>query len=388
MEFQQGKTGGLTKQEKSISKKLLNEGWTNQDVQAFINMGRPATVNFARISAVKSDHKQAVCTDEELELFKVFKEAFDPKTGLNPFLHERIVRSREAMITAISVFNNPTLSFRAETFAVLAITGWTYLALEYAERENLPTVRKNGDAISLADFLKFPECPFPTGVSDNLRAMIKLRDLVAHKIMGPYQEIWLPLFQACCFNFESQIVSLFSRRLSLAGNLSLSLQFGTFNPEQLIELSKSKLPSEIKAINSEILEGLTEMQKEDQAFQFSVVYTKVASSKTNAAYKFVSPESAEGKAIHDVLVKIKPGSETHPYKPSVVADLVSKATGKPFTVNDHTEAWKKHKVRPPTHAADKTKTNIKYCFYNPMFHYHCYNQAWVDKLVGEIGKQV
>jgi hypothetical protein len=153
--------------------------------------------------------------------------------------------------------------------------------------------------------------------------MIKLRDLVAHRLMGPYQEIWLPLFQACCLNFENQIVGLFPPRLSLAGNISLSLQMGSFNPEQLLELSKSNLPSVIKAINSEVFDSLTDTQKEDQAFQFSVIYTKVASSKANAAYNFVSPDSAEGKALNDVLIKVKLGSETHPFKPNAVIALVA-----------------------------------------------------------------
>ena len=346
-------------------------------------MGRPATINFGRISAVKADKKQGQCTTEELELFKVFKEAFDPKTGLNPFLNERMVRSREAMISAISIFNNPTLNFRAETFAILAITSWTYLALEYAEKNGLSLKRANGDAISLADFLKFPECPFPSGVVDNLKAMIKLRDLVAHKIMGPYQEIWLPLFQACCLNFETEIVRLFSSRLSLAGNISFSLQLGSFNPEQLIEMSRAELPQEISAINSEIYGGLTDAQKEDQSFQFSVIYTKVASSKARAAYRFVSPESPEGKALRDVLVKVKPGSETHPFKPKEVSILVSLAIGRAYSVNDHTDAWKKYKVRPPTNALEKNETKIQFCFFNPMFNCYCYNQAWVDKLVEE-----
>ncbi|MEP1356131.1 MAG: hypothetical protein ABJX32_07520 [Tateyamaria sp.] len=152
-----------------------------------------------------------------------------------------------------------------------------------------------------------------------------------------------------------------------------------------MELSKSKLPNEISAINSEIFDGLTEAQKQDQAFQFSVVYTKVASSVAKAAYKFVTPESAEGKALNDVLVKIKPGSETHPYKPSDVAALVSKATGKKFTVSDHTVFWKKYKVRPATNAADQTKTKIQFCFYNPVFNCHCYNEEWVNKLIAELG---
>ncbi|MEP1356130.1 MAG: DUF3644 domain-containing protein [Tateyamaria sp.] len=222
MRFQQGKTGSLTKQEKAVCKRLVLDGWTNQDVHAFINMGRSATVNFARISSVKSDQNQLACTVDELKLFEVFKTGYDPKTGLNPFLDERMVRSREAMITAITVFNNPSLNFRAETFAILAITGWTYLAIQYCEQNDLPSKRKNGDAISLADFLKYEACPFPSGVIGNLNAMIKLRNLVAHKIMGPFQEIWLPLFQACFLNYENQIVALFSSKLSLSENLSLS----------------------------------------------------------------------------------------------------------------------------------------------------------------------
>lgn len=383
MKFQQGKTGSLTKQEKEIAKRLLLDGWSNQDVHAFINMGRPSTVNFARISSVKTDKTQSAASIEELAFFEIFKDAFDPKTRLNPFLDERIVRSREAMITAISIFNNPALSFRAETFAMLAVTGWTYLAIEYSFQHDLRTERANGDAISLADFIKSESCPFPKGVIDNLKAMIKLRDLVAHKLMGPYQEVWLPLFQACCLNYEEQISKLFSPRLSLAGKISLSLQLGSFDPEQLVQLSKSKLPSEISSINSEIFHGMTEDQKNNQAFQFSVIYTKVASSKSKAAYNFVSAESEEGKALHDVLVKLKPGSETHPFRPMDVVRMVNKRTRETFTVKAHTEAWKTHNVRPETSATSKEKTNVNFCFYNPTFKTYFYNQAWIDRLVKE-----
>lgn len=69
--FKQGKLGSLNQNEKRIVKyALCNKGWTNQDIQAEINLCRPATVNFGRISAVKSDASQVVATDAEFRPLK------------------------------------------------------------------------------------------------------------------------------------------------------------------------------------------------------------------------------------------------------------------------------------------------------------------------------
>ncbi len=54
----------LTATEKSVIKALLKDGWRNQDVQALINTGRPATINFGRISTIKADDtiNAAICS--------------------------------------------------------------------------------------------------------------------------------------------------------------------------------------------------------------------------------------------------------------------------------------------------------------------------------------
>jgi hypothetical protein len=36
--------------EKAVIRALLNDGWRNQDIQALVNTGRPASVNFGRIA--------------------------------------------------------------------------------------------------------------------------------------------------------------------------------------------------------------------------------------------------------------------------------------------------------------------------------------------------
>ena len=44
---------------------------------------------------------------------------------------ELITKSREAMLTAVQIFNNPSIQFKSESFIVLAIIAWTYMLHAY-----------------------------------------------------------------------------------------------------------------------------------------------------------------------------------------------------------------------------------------------------------------
>lgn len=382
--FQQGRTGSLNQAEKKIAKYLTEKGWTNQNIQALINLERPATINFSRVSKVKGDNSIQPCTRAEFEAYHKFKRSFDLKTGLNPYVDERLIKSREAMKLAVSVFNNPTFQFRTENFSMLANVAWTYFALEYSERNGLPLKRRNGQAISLSDFISTTDCPFSDGVKKNLRALVKIRDATEHTVLGPYDDEWIRIFQATCLNYEKQITTLFGNRLSISNDISFALQFSGLAIGQVSELASSHLPEKIKSINAEIFDGMTTSQTDDLEFQFSVVYTTVESSKSKSAFQFVSPRSAEGKEISNVLVKHKPSAVTHPYKPFQVIEKVKEKSGKSFTSHSHTTAWKKHNVRPPTNSVNPEKTDMRYCYYNPTFKSYTYNEAWVDLLVEEI----
>lgn len=362
--IEQGTKGSLTGPEKSIVKYLVQEGWTNQNIQALVNLERPKTINSGRISGVKDDASIESCSKGKFDQYLRFKRSFDLKTGLNPFVDERLIKSREAMKLAVSVFNNPLFQFRAENFTMLANVAWTYLALEYSARNDLPLFRKNGKAISLSDFISNNSCPFSDGVKSNLKALIKLRDATEHTVLGPYDEEWVRIFQANCLNYEEQIIHLFGIRLSLSTEISFALQFSGMEIGQVTELVKSELPGAVKTINADIFDGLTEQQKDDLEFQFSVVYTTIE--------------------ISNVLVKQKPSAITHPYKPSEVVQIVNAKTNKPFKTHHHTTAWKRHKIRPDGNSNKPEATNIDFCYYNPTFKSYAYNDAWVELLVSEI----
>ena len=386
MKFQQGSTGSLNKFEKRIAKRLLNDGLNSQDVHARILFGRKTSVNFARVTSVKADLQQLSATDEELEDFLLFKRMHDPSTGLNPFQDERLVRSREAMKLAVGVFNNPSILFRTQAFTVLSVIAWTYAVLEYAHRKGLPTERRDGKAISLSDFLGLPECALSDGVSNNLKSFIRLRDLVEHRLLSAEDPKWISLFQSCCLNYEKFITEQFGKSVSLAEDLSFSLQFSGLSLDQATNMVRAGLSNEVQAINRELFDHMTDAQRSDQEFQFSVIFTTIAASKSKAAFQFLSADSPEGKEISQVLVKHKPSAETHPFRVKDVVAAVKKRTGKNFNTTKHTTAWKENEVRPDGNSASPEKTKTDYCFYNPTFREYSYSQMWIDFLVNNLNE--
>lgn len=378
---------GLTALEKSIVKALLAKGWRNQDVHAWINNGRKATVNFGRIAGVKNNPNQQPASDEQVDYFIRHRQAYDAQTGLNLYDDERLIRAREAMILAVQVFNSAALKFKTEVFTILANVAWTYLMHEYYLRNNVAIVNEHGYTISLSEMIVRPDCPLKDGIKNNLNALKILRDKVEHHLLGKADLKWLGIFQACCLNFDQTMCELFGRKLTLATDLSFALQFAKMNIDHVTQINKYELPEHIGAVDALLIKGMTPEQINDIAFQFQVVYTLNAASKSKAHYQFVNPDSAEGKEIHNVLSKKVVADELYPYKPVNVVKLVATKTKKGFTTHNHLQAVRKYKIRPKNGAAQPENTDKAYCIYHAAHKDYTYSDAWVEKLIEAVADE-
>jgi len=218
----------LTDEEKRVVKALLAEGMRNQDIHALVNYERTPTVNFGRIASVKQNEAIPPASAEEVALFRSKKRSFDPATGLNLYTDERLIRAREAMILAVAIFNSGTYRFKTEVFAVLANIAWTYLLHEHYARSGIPPINADGTTFALSFMLSRQDSPVSTGIKNNLTSMKAIRDDVEHKMLGRSDVKWLPLFQACCLNFDKTIVAWFGQRLTLQSErwVRFARQFG------------------------------------------------------------------------------------------------------------------------------------------------------------------
>lgn len=375
------KEGALTKDEKRIVKALLNAKWRNQDIQALVNIGRAATVNSARITEVKKDAVQKAATEDEVTFYRVRKKSFDPITGLNLFDDERLIRAREAMILAVQIFNSASYKFKTEVFAVISNIAWTYILHEYYERKKVKIISDDGWSLPLSNMIERADCPLTDGMRNNLRAIKTIRDAVEHKLFGRGDLKWKSLFQACCLNFDKALCELFGAQLTLSNELAFALQFTKMDVDQLATINKYEIPPHIEAIDARLEDALTEEQRRDLEYQFRVIYTLDAASKSRSHIEFFHPESAEGKEIRNVLVQYRTADHLYPYKPSLVSKIVNTKSSHNFTLHNHTQAWRLYKVRPVKGAKQPENTDKDYCIYHATHGDYTYSEKWVERLV-------
>ena len=50
---------------------------------------------------------------------------------------ELLTKSRESMLAAVQIFNNPNIQFKSESFIVLSNIAWTYLLHAYFRSKNI-----------------------------------------------------------------------------------------------------------------------------------------------------------------------------------------------------------------------------------------------------------
>jgi hypothetical protein len=376
--------GRLTRAEAVVVKALLAKGWRNQDIQALVNVGRPATINSARVTEVKQNARIAAASEEAVAFYIAKKKAFDPRTGLNLFDDERLIRSREARAVAVQIFNSPTLSFKTEIFAILVNVAWTYLLHEHYSRKKVKIVGEDGRTLLLSQMLRRQDCPLSAGMKRNLDAIKLIRDDVEHNLLGKSDAKWLPMFQACCLNYDKVIRELFGEALSLKSELAVALQFGRLNMDQISELQKYEIPERIEALDARLREGLSEADLADLEYQFRVIYTLDSAAKSKAHMQFIHPGSNEAEEIRNILVKYKTADDLYPHKPARVIALVAERSGRRFTGHNHTQAWRKYGARPRRGDQQPHNTNKDYCIYHAAHGDYTYSENWIDFLAAEI----
>jgi hypothetical protein len=289
------------------------------------------------------------------------------------------------MVLAVTIFNSGAYKFKTEVFAVLANIAWTYLLHEHYSRLHISPVNSDGTTFALSYMLSRTDCPLSKGMKKNLLSLKAIRDDVEHKMLGRSDVKWLPLFQACCLNFDKMLVAWFGPRLTLQQELAVALQFGKLELEQLAQLTAYDVPPNITALDALLKKDMKEDELDDLEYQFRVVYTFDSASKGKAHIQFLSPDSAEGKSVQHVLQKFKIADELYRYKPGDVVKIIKRSVLKAYSMSDHTLAWQKHKVRPPKGAKAPDKTNREYCIYHSAHKDYTYNDKWIELLVGEMG---
>jgi hypothetical protein len=276
---------------------------------------------------------------------------------------ELVRKAREAMLTAVQVFNNPQVEFKSELFIVTTIIAWTYLLhafyrtkhVEYRQfkpgQKRRHFLRTKFGAIrhwSLEECLSAPSCPLDDVVKKNLLFLIGLRHEIEHQMTTRIDDQVSAKFQAAALNFNAAIKRLFGSKHSLDREQAFSIQFSGIAESLAKELMiESDLPQNIKSFVVDFETGLIQEEFDDPRFSYRVAFIQKTSNSKAAADKvvtFVPPGSDTATAINQVFLK---ETEKKKYRPSTIVKQMKAEGFLGFSITDQTWLWQSRDAKNP-----------------------------------------
>jgi hypothetical protein len=276
---------------------------------------------------------------------------------------ELVKKAREAMLTAVQIFNNPQIEFQAELFIVSTVIAWPYLlhgfyrkqGVEYRQhrmagkRKRFFKTKFGAERRwTLEDCLGQTDCPLDGMIKKNLMFLIGIRHEIEHQMTTRIDDQLSAKFQAAAMNFNSTIKTLFGSKYSLDAEQAFSIQFsGIDEGTAKILLAQPDLPQHIRSFIAQFESELSQEEYDDQRFSYRVAFVRKTTSSKTAADKvveFVAPDSEAATEINKVFLK---ETEKVKYRPSTIVNQMKAEGFTKFGMQHHTELWKGTDARNP-----------------------------------------
>ena len=274
---------------------------------------------------------------------------------------ELVRKSREAMLAAVQIYNNPHITFKAESFIALAIIGWTYLLHAYYRGEKIDYryyhtkgSRREFDRTKHGAYkhweldrcLNEEKCPLDGETKTNLRLLIGIRHEIEHQMTDKIDEYISAKLQACAINFDYYITKLFGEKYKLSEELALAIQFSPLTPEQGKDLRNNPhLTANIRNFVCEFEDALTDETIKSLKYAYRVLFVPIAANRARQAdrvVEFVKPDSDQANQIEQILIK---ETEKPKFLPGQIVKMMKTKGFSKFSMNKHTDLWKARKAR-------------------------------------------
>ena len=276
--------------------------------------------------------------------------------------NELLKKSQEAALTAVQIFNNPTIQFKSESYVVLMIIAWTYLLHAYFHSKKIEyrCLKKNEGKgkfsktkygsykfLGLGDCLKIKKLPIDNHTINNLCFILELRHEIEHKMTTAIDDSVSAKFQSCCLNYNKYIKIFFGDNYSIEKKLSFSLQFSSISKEQKDVIDEyENLPENIKGFLINFESKLTDEEINNEHYAYRILFIPKTANRKGQADSVIEVIKSDSP-ITDTVNKsyIIKETERKKYLPKHIVELMKKEGYTWFTMHHHTACWKKHDAK-------------------------------------------
>ncbi|MFH1999472.1 MAG: DUF3644 domain-containing protein [Planctomycetota bacterium] len=299
------------------------------------------------------------------------------------------MKSREAALTAIRVFNDPQVSFKSETYIVLMMIAWTYLLHAYYRGKKIEyryytqgSKRRSYDRTKhgaykyweLERCLNEPRSPLDRDAANNLRFLIGLRHEIEHQMTRSLDAYLSGRYQACALNYNEYLKKLFGKRYGLDQQLAYSIQFMELSEEQLSgPKPEANIPERLRVFVAEFDGALTHDEYNSPKYSFRLIFKRKLVNRPGQAdrvVEFIDPNSELAKAI-DKEYWVKKEVERPKFRPTDVVRAVQAAGFPKFRVTpEHSRMWSQEDAKSP---GKRYGVEVQGAWY--------WYQSWVDRCI-------
>jgi hypothetical protein len=272
---------------------------------------------------------------------------------------ELIIKSREAMMSAVQIYNNPQITFKSETFITLSIIAWTYLLHAYYANEKIDYryfhmngKRKIYDKTKYGAFkhwelercLDDRKSPIDAFTTQNLKFLIGLRHEIEHQMTKKIDSSISAKLQACSINYNFYIKKLFGNIFGVDQELGMAIQFSPIEAEQKnFLLHNEKIADNVTNFITSFEDNMSDDEMGNTHYAYRVVFARVdgkrINGETDEVIKFLPADSPEAQGINAKYALIKE-TEKKKYLSKEIVDLMhSKGYGW-FNIGEMTSYWK------------------------------------------------
>ncbi len=306
-----------------------------------------------------------------------------------------IHKAREAMLSAVQIYNNPLITFKTESFIVLSLIAWTYMLHAHYRSERIdyrystiPKKRKkfvrNPDGSirywDLTECISRQACPLDKDTKNNLGFLIGLRNQIEHKKATGLDSYLSARYQACALNFNYYLKKIHGEKFGLDQSLALSLQFAEldYSQSKIIKDKEGLIPQDIISYIANFDGKLSNAEIESDRFAYRLLFTKVVAKRKGQAdrvIEFIDPNSKLAKNISQQYW-VKEEKEKAKFSATQVIQKVQEAGFKSFSMHQHTVFWKERDGKNP----DKGFGVI-------VVKTWCWYQNWIDCIINELNNE-
>ena len=304
------------------------------------------------------------------------------------------MKAREAMLSAVQIYNNPLISFKTESFIVLSLIAWTYLLHAYYRGKGTDyryftktgkrkKYSQNPDGSikywDLKECVSIIDCPLDKDTINNLIFLIGLRNQIEHRKANGLDSYLSARYQACALNLNFYLKKLHGEKYGLDNNLALSLQFSEldYSQSKVIKDKEGFIPQNVISYVAEFDSKISENEATSNRFAYRLLFTKVLAKRQGQAdrvIEFIDPKSDLARKISKEYF-VKEETEKPKFSATQIIQKVKEAGYENFKMHQHTQFWQTHDGKNPSKG-----------FGSVVVKTWCWYQNWADYIINELNK--